>query len=150
MNPYRLLIYTAMLSASLAGCTTASYPGPRLPRDEIALARRCGYFARPPLHTSACIQEVDGASVDGNHVEILPGKRQLGIRVITNRSLYPQCGVLACGDLNMFSDSIVLTFQAERGHEYAIRAREADLKEWHVWIEDESTNAVVGKGTVSK
>jgi hypothetical protein len=135
-----------MLLALTAGCTTASYPGPRLAKDQVALIRRCGYSARPPLHTSACIQDVDGAPVDGNHVEILPGRHDLGVRIITNRSLYPTaCQFPGCGELNIFSASISIAFHAEAGHEYGIYAREAELKEWQVGIVDERSQAVVGE-----
>ena len=132
-----LLAGCAALNDTIAGDPWLAYPGPSLPREQVALIKTSGirdYFSE------AYIFRINDIAVEkiGGNIEALPGTHTLEVSV-TQRLGGPAS---LLGTLSEKRARGNITLDAEAGHVYIVDGRVVDGQA-ALWIEDENTRQVV-------
>ncbi len=124
-----IFVFLAFLLV-VGGCATKTYPGPKLPREEVAVINEGGF-----LITWATITYVDDKKREwgASYIEVLPGEHTLYVKVTYAPLMQPSSVGIG-----------VITFEAEAGHTYIVYG-ELDEKTGRadIWIIDEETEQIV-------
>ncbi len=126
-----------VIACSLPGCATKKvYPGPELPRDEVAV------ISNNFWRWSVTIVAVDGMKGGfwDRYFAVKPGKHTVTVRIQQCTSVYVgKYSVSTCS----YSPVSNLSFLAEPNRKYIVYG--VDFSNPRYWIEDEGTRQAVGR-----
>ena len=133
-QPHLFLLYGlfSILGGCAVGGTNIAYEGERLSGEKVAIIKSDAASS----WTNVSVRFVDGKDMGGCgpfcDVEMLPGRRQIEIHWLQKYTLYVG----------------TIEFDAKAGREYVLRANMVESQPF-VWLEDKTTNKVVGKTVAS-
>jgi len=142
------LLIPAMALLVLTSCTTMqAYPGPKLPREQIAVIERRAHYFALIYGLTIYVGTIDGAVVDAtaSEIEILPGLHELTLIGQATHPLWATPLVLLMKPKFAPNE---LAFRAEAGRNYKLVTVEVETAAYAVWIENDA-GEVVGGGVLS-
>lgn len=126
----RLALLSCLLVVLVACTTVQTYSGPQLPRDKIAVIKGA-WNEYIIVSVYGSVLKVDGQTVSGDEIEVLPGKREV---VVFLTIIGP--GQIVSGIPQTFS------FIAEAGHVYKVDGN-WNRGDNQIWIINEQTKEIV-------
>ena len=145
------LVLSTILTLAACGCTMATYPGPRLPKEQVAYIDH-----RYTFGVTICVERIDGLENKGtkfhfaSSFEILPGPHEIRIWV-SERTLFIPIPIFffpffpPVQSFDIYGP-VDITFRVDAGRTYSVDMGKLDTGAWDVWIEDGDSHTVVGRG----